>query len=88
MKIKYHKRFEKQFKKLLPQDKKKVINIVEIFIYDVNHTSLRNHKLKGALAGKRAISVKSDLRIIFEEFDNYTLVIFLDLGKHNRVYKQ
>ncbi len=87
MKIKYYKRFEKQFKKLLDKDKKKVISIIEIFIGDVNHPSLCNHKLKGDLLEKRAISVSSDLRIIFEEFDNYTLIIFLDLGKHNRVYK-
>ncbi|MCK5510617.1 type II toxin-antitoxin system mRNA interferase toxin, RelE/StbE family [Candidatus Parcubacteria bacterium] len=87
MKIKYHKRFEKQFKKLLDRDKKKVINVIEIFVKNVEHLNLRNHKLKGNLAGKRAISAGSDLRIIFEEFDSYTLVIFLDLGKHNRVYK-
>ena len=87
MKIKYHKRFEKQFKKLLDRDKKKVINVIEIFVKNVEHLNLRNHKLKGNLAGKRAISAGSDLRIIFEEFDSYTLVIFLDLGKHNSVYK-
>ena len=87
MKIKYHKRFEKQFKKLLSRDKKKVINVIEIFVENVEHLSLHKHKLKGSLAGKRAISAGSDLRIIFEEFDGYTLVIFLDLGKHNRVYK-
>jgi mRNA-degrading endonuclease YafQ of YafQ-DinJ toxin-antitoxin module len=38
------------------------------------------------LLGKKAISINSDLRIIFEEFDDYTLVVFLDLGTHNRVY--
>ncbi len=87
MKIKYHKRFEKQFKRLLDKDKKKITNVIEVFVKNVEHSSLCNHKLKGALSGKRAISVGFDLRIIFEEFDNYTLVIFLDLGKHNRVYK-
>jgi len=87
MNIKYHKRFEKQFKKLLDRDKKKIIIAIEIFIDNVNHPSIRNHSLKGVLMGKRAISAGSDLRIIFEEFENYALVIFLDLGKHNRVYK-
>jgi mRNA-degrading endonuclease YafQ of YafQ-DinJ toxin-antitoxin module len=49
---------------------------------------LKNHSLNGHLLGKRAVSAGSDLRIIFEEFNGYTLVIFLDLGKHNRVYKK
>lgn len=87
MRIKYHKRFEKQFKKLLERDKQKVIATIDKFIIDPKNKSLCSHQLKGSLLGLRAISVSPDLRIIFEEFNGYTLVIFLDLGKHNRVYK-
>ncbi len=87
MNIKYHKRFEKQFKKLLEKDKKKVLGAIENFIDNPRNVSLKNHSLKGMLMGKRAISVSSDMRIVFEEFDSYRLVIFLDLGKHNRVYR-
>jgi mRNA-degrading endonuclease YafQ of YafQ-DinJ toxin-antitoxin module len=60
--------------------------VIDIFLSSPNDKKLLNHNLKGSLLGKRAISVNSDLRIIFEEFDNYTLVVFLDLGTHNRVY--
>ena len=87
MNIKYHKRFEKQFKKLLEKDKKKVLDAIENFIDNPKDLSLKNHFLKGVLLGKRAISAGPDLRIIFEEFNNYTSVVFLDLGKHGRVYK-
>ena len=87
MKIKYHKRFEKQFKKLLEKDKQKVIKAINKFIINYQDRSFQNHSLKGALLGKRAISAGPNLRIIFEEFNNYTLVVFFDLGKHNRVYK-
>ena len=87
MNIRYHKRFEKQFKKLLEKDKKKVLSVIKNFTDNPKELKLKNHSLKGLLLGKRAISAGSDRRIIFEEFDNYTLVIFLDLGKHNRVYK-
>jgi len=86
MKIKYHKRFEKQFKKLPEKIKNKVLEVIEIFVNDPHDKKLLNHNLKGNLLGKKAISVNSDLRIIFEEFDSYTLVIFLDLGTHNRIY--
>ncbi|MFH1744778.1 MAG: type II toxin-antitoxin system mRNA interferase toxin, RelE/StbE family [bacterium] len=87
MKIKYHKRFEKQFKKLVPKLKAKTIKAIEIFITDPHHESLRNHSLKGLLISKKAISITGDVRIIFEEFDNYTLVIFLDIGTHSQIYK-
>ena len=86
MNIKYHKRFEKQFKKLLEKDKQKVIKIVDLFIVNHQDRRLRNYSLKGTLLDKRSISAGPNLRIIFEEFNNYTLVVFLDLGKHNRVY--
>jgi addiction module RelE/StbE family toxin len=86
MKIIYHKRFEKQFRKLTPKFKNKVIEVIGIFINDPLNKRLLSHNLKGNLLGKKAISINSDLRIIFEEFDDYTLVVFLDLGTHNRVY--
>lgn len=38
------------------------------------------------MLGKRAISVMGDMRIIFEEFNDYTLVLMLDVGTHNQVY--
>jgi addiction module RelE/StbE family toxin len=75
MKIKYHKRFEKQFKKLLDRDKKMVLQVIEKFIKNPKDKSLRKHSLKGALLKNRAISVNPSLRIIFEEFDSYTLVL-------------
>ena len=85
--IKYHKKFEKQLKKLLDKDRERVVKVIEIFIDNPYNKSIKNHSLKGVLLGKKALSVGPDFRIIFEEIDDYTLVIFLDLGKHNRVYK-
>jgi len=86
MKIIYHKIFEKQFKKLIDKDKYKIFKAIEIFVENPHNINLNNHKLHGSLDGKRVISAAPDLRLVFEEFDDYTLVIFLDLGKHNRVY--
>lgn len=86
MKIKFHKKFDKQYKKLNSKDKIKIHDLLNIFMINPKDKRLKNHSLKGSLIGKRAVSVDYDLRIIFEEFENYTLVIFLDLGTHNRVY--
>ncbi len=87
MNIKYHKRFEKRYRKLTSKDKRKVINCIKLFVENPRNKRLRNHALKGTLADKRAISAGPDLRLIFEESGEYVVVIFLDLGKHNRVYK-
>jgi len=86
MKIVYHKNFIKSYK-MLPQNlKSKVQNTILVFSKTPKAKSLRNHVLKGKLKGKRAISVTNDYRIIFEEHDNYVVVIMLDLGTHNQVY--
>ena len=86
MKIKFSKRFEKRFKRLESRKQKKILNIIDIFSENPHTKSLHNHSLNGRLEGKNAITVSGDIRIIFEEFDNYVLVIMLDVGSHNQVY--
>ena len=86
MKISFHRRFDKQFTKLPAPIKKKVIFAIEKFSLDPFDFSLRNHPLHGKLVGKRAFSVTGDIRIIFEEWEGYTLVLFLGMGTHSQVY--
>ncbi len=86
MKIDYHKNFQKAFKKLDKKLQNKVIEAISIFQVDARHPSLKNHRLKGRMNGKSAISVTGDLRIVFREFEDYTLVLMLDVGTHNQVY--
>ena len=83
MQIKYHKNFTKSFKKLTPSLKNKTKKIIN----NPKDKTIKNHKLTGKLNNKRAISVTGDVRIIFEQYNNYILVIFLDIGSHNQVYK-
>ena len=71
MEIKRHKRFIKKFNKLPPHLQKKTRKVVEVFVNDSFHPSLKNHALSGRLEGMRAISVSGDIRIVFDEFDNY-----------------
>ena len=59
---------------------------IEIFQKDPCHPTLKNHKLKGKFKDRRAISAGGDIRLIFEEYENYTLVLFLSVGSHNQVY--
>lgn len=86
MEIRYHRNFEKRFKKLSDELKGKTIAAVAKFSKNPFDPVLKNHPLKGQLAGKRAFSVTSGMRVVFEEYENYVLVIMLDVGTHNQVY--
>jgi len=86
MKIEYHKSFQKAFKKLDRKVQDKVLEKIKVFQVDVNHPLLKNHALKGSMKGKRAISVTGSVRIIFEEYEDYTFVFMLDVGAHPQVY--
>ncbi|MCX6733298.1 MAG: type II toxin-antitoxin system mRNA interferase toxin, RelE/StbE family [Candidatus Peregrinibacteria bacterium] len=86
MKIRFHKNFEKHYKKLQKEDKAKVLAAISKFSENPLDPTLKNHPLHGSIKGKRSFSAANDLRIIFEEFDDYVLVIMLDVGSHNQIY--
>lgn len=86
MQIRFHKNFEKRFRKFPEKIKKKIRDSLEKFSKNPLNPLLKNHPLFGKLEGKSAFSASGDLRIIFEEYDNYILVIMLDVGTHNQVY--
>jgi len=85
--INFHKKFAKSYKKLSPKLKQKVDLVIRNFRGDPHDISLKNHSLHGEINSRRAISVTGDIRIIFEEHNNYILVIMLDIGTHNQVYE-
>lgn len=84
--LKFHKNFEKSYKKLNPKLQVRVDAAIGVFMRNPRDSVLKNHGLKGKLEGKRAFWVTGDVRVIFEEFDNYVLVAMLDVGTHNQVY--
>ncbi len=86
MKILRHNNFKKRYERLNKFLKEKVNSSIEKFYKNPRDPTLMNHALRGRMIGKRAISVTGDVRIIFEEYDNYILVMMLDVGTHNQVY--
>lgn len=86
MKLDFHKRFEKQLTKLSPRLQNKVEATTRRFMKDPHDPRLRNHSLKGSMQGLRAVSVTGDVRIVFEEYNNYKTVKFLKIGTHSQVY--
>jgi mRNA-degrading endonuclease YafQ of YafQ-DinJ toxin-antitoxin module len=86
MRILRHKNFEKQYQKLPAPLRAKVDCALVEFISNPFAKRLRNHALSGRLRGKRAFSATSDIRIVFEEFYGYTIVVMLAVGTHSQVY--
>ncbi len=84
--IDYHKHFIKSFSRADKKLQNKIIHSVDLFRKNPFDPSLKNHALKGSMQGKRAFSVTGDVRIIFEEYQDYILVVMLDVGTHNQVY--
>lgn len=64
----------------------KVLDALTVFQDNPFDPHLKNHPLVGKLAGQRAFSVTGDLRVLFEEYDTYVLVLLLDVGTHSQVY--
>ncbi len=65
LKLQYAPVFFKQFKKLEPALKEKVLEVVELFKHRENHKRLGVHKLKGAMRGRLAFSIDFYNRIVF-----------------------
>lgn len=86
MKIEFSRTFEKQYAKLRSQEKNKVDHVISSFQDNPYDPILKNHSLKGEMKGRRAIAAGGDLRLIFREYEKYTLVLFLEVGSHNQVY--
>ncbi len=80
------KSFLKSYAKLKVTQREKVDFALRIFLKNPQDSALRNHALKGKLAGKRAISAGFDLRIVFKVEGDYIRVLMLSVGTHNQVY--
>jgi len=86
MEVRWHKKFRKTYEKLDYFYKQKIDKALNIFTLDPFDFRLRNHALNGFMSDRRSIWVDFKTRIIFREFENYTLVILLEFGGHGQVY--
>ena len=86
MKILFAKKMTKQYWKLRDSERRRIDDAIAIFRRDQFAFSLHNHPLKGSMEGRRSLSAGFDLRIIFEERDEYTVVILIAVGRHEEVY--
>ena len=88
MKIELHPNFKRAYKSRIAKNSKlskQTAKRIETFRKNPTHPTLHNHPLKGKRKGFRSFSISGDIRIVFyQEFDN--TVVFIDIGTNNQVY--
>ncbi len=83
--VEYKKTFQKQFKKLHPNQKEQFFQRLHSFLTDSNHSNLRIHALKWRYIWYKSMNISWDMRALFrEEWDR--LVIFYMIGTHSELY--
>jgi len=90
MKIKFGRRFVKQYEKTDYRIKEAVKKRIDIFRTTPFHPLLKDHQLTGNYSGYRSINVTGDWRALYTKFvdeEDETVVIFEILGTHSQLYK-
>ena len=82
---KFMKKLSKIIKKN-PSLKAKISKTLKLLATDINHPSLRLHKLKGNMSDYYSASIDMNYRIILELIVTEKEIILLDIGSHDDVY--
>jgi len=88
MKIKNHRRFEKEVKTLLKGQKISFIERVNLFIVNPFDPLLNYHHLRGRFEGFQSIDITGDIRLILRYAPGEDTVLFYRIGTHSYLYKK
>lgn len=84
MRIDFHKRFIKQYKKLHSKLQSKFDERLKIFVSNPSSSELNNHPLHGEYLGYRSINITGDLRAVYEIRAEAVKFLFIDT--HSNLY--
>ncbi len=84
MKIGYHKKFKKKYKKLFRKDQDRFNETLIVFEDNPFEKSLQNHILHGKYKDCRSINITGDLRAIYKNKSDS--IIFIDIDTHSNLY--
>lgn len=87
MRIKFSRKFSKQYDKAPQNIQRSFKARLELFEGNKYHPLLNNHALTGKLKACRSINITGDWRAVFEELDNGDVVFFIMIGTHGQLYK-
>ena len=88
VKIKRSGKFTEQLRELSIESlelSEKAEGQIILFLRNPNDTRLDNHPLTKRMSGKWAFSITDDIRITYEWL-NKTIVRFMEIGRHEKVY--
>lgn len=85
MKIRLHRNFERQYKKLRRQEKEKFKERRNLFLQNQFDPILNNHSLHGKYEGYRSINITGDLRVVYELINKDT-AYFVAIDSHSNLY--
>ena len=85
MRIAKAKRFEKQYRKLLPKVQKQFVDRLMILLDDKRHSLLNVHGLKGKYTGLWSFNVTADIRVVFDDSHEEVLIL-VAIGSHSELY--
>lgn len=86
MRIILHRNFEKQYRKLIAGEKRRVKERLALFLRDEFDPILNNHPLRGKYKGYRSINISGDLRAIYK-FQSSETRLFVAVDTHSNLYK-
>jgi len=86
MKIILHKSFEKKYRKLPEQIKRKFKERRNIFLTNPFHSVLKNHTLTGKYLGYRSINITGDVRAVYQPLGTDT-ALFVIIDTHSNLFK-
>ena len=87
MRLTYHSKFKKQYKKLRPAQRDRFAKALILFEVEPNHPDLYNHPLTGEWKGHRSISFGGDWRAHYIPKDK-DVALFVAIGTHSQLYKR
>ena len=82
----FHKFFQRKLKKRTAKERHQFEARLDLFLRDSNNPILNNHALHGKYANCRSINITGDLRAVYTEQSNDT-VLFIDIDNHPNLYK-
>ncbi|MBI3485998.1 type II toxin-antitoxin system mRNA interferase toxin, RelE/StbE family [Candidatus Daviesbacteria bacterium] len=87
MKIRFGKKFRKQFQKAPVQIRNTFETRLKLFVQNPFNPILNNHSLTGKRSRYKSINVTGDWRAIYSEQKNEAIVIFELLGTNSQLYR-
>lgn len=86
MNLRFHRNFEKSYRKLEKSKQKKVKERLSLFLKDEFNPVLNNHPLAGKYKGYRSINITGDIRTLYKHTSQDER-IFVLIDTHSNLYR-